>query len=118
MHEARTMSKSASEFMCNDWNVYRTRFLVRAKQLTKPLAFTDPLGREHHGRPGDYLVQSGNGLLRIAPREIFEDVYVMMEMGTETETETEKERKEPKSAFRAQPARDFQPAAAAGNMHI
>jgi len=62
--------------MSDDWNTYRTRFLVRAKQLTEPLAFTDPLGREHRGRSGDYLVQSSEGLLRIAPREIFEDVYV------------------------------------------
>jgi hypothetical protein len=63
----------------DDWNVYRTRFLVRAKQLTQPLTFTDPLGREHRGLPGDYLVQSSEGLLRIAPQEIFEDVYVPME---------------------------------------
>ena|SRR5947207_8435077 len=62
--------------MSEDWNTYRTRFLVRAKPLTEPLAFTDALGREHRGRPGDYLVQSSEGLLRIAPREIFEDVYV------------------------------------------
>src|SRR5262250_3777065 len=62
--------------MSDHWNTYRTRFLVRAKQLTEPLAFTDPLGREHRGCPGDYLVQSSEGLLRIAPREIFEDVYV------------------------------------------
>jgi len=62
--------------MSEDWNTYRTRFLVRAKQLTEPLTFTDPLGREHHGVTGDYLVQSSEGLLRIAPREIFEDVYV------------------------------------------
>ena len=62
--------------MSDDWNTYRTRFLVRARQLTEPLAFTDPLGREHIGHPGDYLVQSSEGLLRIAPREIFEDVYV------------------------------------------
>ncbi len=65
--------------MSDDWNTYRTRFLVRAKQLTDPLTFTDPLGREHCGRPGDYLVHSTNGLLRIAPREIFEDVYVVLE---------------------------------------
>ena len=65
--------------MSEDWNVYRTRFLVRAKQLTQPLSFTDPLGREHHGSPGDYLVQSSEGLQRIAPREIFEDVYVTLE---------------------------------------
>jgi hypothetical protein len=62
--------------MPDDWNTYRTRFLVRAKQLTEPLNFTDPLGREHNGHPGDYLVQSSEGLLRIAPREIFEDIYV------------------------------------------
>jgi hypothetical protein len=65
--------------MPEDWNTYRTRFLVRAKQLTEPLRFTDPLGREHNGLPGDYLVQSSEGLLRIAPREIFEDIYVPME---------------------------------------
>ena len=65
--------------MSEEWNIYRTRFLVRAKQLTQPLTFTDPLGREHHGLPGDYLVQSSEGLLRIAPREIFEDVYVTLE---------------------------------------
>ncbi len=81
------MSESGSD----DWNVYRTRFLIRAQQLTKPLVFTDPLGREHQGLPGDYLVQSSNALLRIAPREIFEDVYVMME--------TEIDREEPKAAF-------------------
>jgi hypothetical protein len=65
--------------MSDDWNVYRTRFLVCAKQLTQPITFTDPLGREQSGRPGDYLVQSNNGLLRIASREIFEDVYVVLE---------------------------------------
>jgi hypothetical protein len=65
--------------MSESWNTYRTRFLVRAKQLTQPFTFTDPLGREHRGGPGDYLVQSSEGLLRIAPREIFEDVYVPME---------------------------------------
>ena len=65
--------------MPDDWKTYRTRFLVRAKRLTEPMTFTDPLGREHRGLPGDYLVQSCEGLLRIAPREIFEDVYVVME---------------------------------------
>jgi hypothetical protein len=65
--------------MSESWSTYRTRFLVRAKQLTQSLTFTDPLGREHRGRPGDYLVQSSEGLLRIAPREIFEDIYVPME---------------------------------------
>ena len=65
--------------MSDDWKTYRTRFLVRAKQLTDPLIFTDALGREHHGRPGDYLVHSSNGLLHVAPKEIFEDVYVALE---------------------------------------
>jgi hypothetical protein len=65
--------------MPEEWNVYRTRFLVNARQLTRPLEFTDPLGREHRGRPGDYLVQTSEGLFRIAAREIFEDVYVLME---------------------------------------
>lgn len=65
--------------MSDEWNVYRTRFLVRAKQLTRPVVFTDPLGREHRGLPGDYLVQSSEGMLRIAAREIFEDVYVVLE---------------------------------------
>jgi len=65
--------------MSEVWNVYRTRFLVRAKQLTQPLAFTDPLGREHRGQPGDYLVESSEGLRRVAPREIFEDIYVVLE---------------------------------------
>lgn len=65
--------------MSETWNTYRTRFLVHAKQLTEPLSFTDPLGRDHHGSAGDYLVQSSEGLLRIAPREIFEDIYVVME---------------------------------------
>jgi len=62
-----------------NWNVYRTRFLVRARQLTEPLSFTDSLGREHHGVAGDYLVQSSDGFLRIASREIFEDVYLLLE---------------------------------------
>jgi hypothetical protein len=66
-----------------NWNVYRTRFLIHAKQLSAPLSFTDPLGRQHSGVAGDYLVQSSDGLLRIAPREIFEDVYVPLQRTTE-----------------------------------
>ena len=65
--------------MSDDWNIYRTRYLVHARQLTEPLAFTDSLGREHSGEAGDYLVQFSEGMLRISPREIFEDVYVVME---------------------------------------
>ena len=63
------------------WITYRTRFLVKAKQLTTSLAFTDVLGRPHSGRKGDYLVESSDGVLRIAPRQIFEDIYVPLLAG-------------------------------------
>ena len=74
------MSKVESE-----WLIYRTRFLIRAKQLPGPLEFRDALGREHRGRRGDYLVESSDGTQRIAPREIFEDVYVVMNSAAEKE---------------------------------
>lgn len=61
------------------WTVYRTRFVVRARQLTHPLVFTDALGREHSGQSGDYLVESSQGFRRITPRELFEDIYVPLE---------------------------------------
>jgi hypothetical protein len=61
-----------------DWKTYRTRFLVRAHQLDQALSFTDVLGREHRGHVGDYLVESSDGARSIAPREIFEDIYVAM----------------------------------------
>jgi hypothetical protein len=60
----------------NRWTVYRTRFLVRARRLTEPLVFTDALGREQSGRPGDYLVEFSDGITRITAQAIFEDVYV------------------------------------------
>lgn len=60
------------------WQTYRTRFLIRAKQLTEPLMFVDALGHEHSGHVGDYLVESSDGTCRVAPREIFEDIYVPM----------------------------------------
>lgn len=62
-----------------EWKTYRTRFLVKAKQLSRSLSFTDALGRQHSGRKGDYLVESSDGILRIAPRQIFEDIYVSMD---------------------------------------
>jgi hypothetical protein len=62
--------------MLSDWTTYRTRFLIRAKQLDQPLTFVDCIGREHSGQTGDYLVLSSDGSTRIAPREIFEDIYV------------------------------------------
>ena len=55
---------------------YRTRFLIRAKQLTEPLVFVDALGREHRGNPGDYLIESSDGCRSIQRRAIFEDIYV------------------------------------------
>ena len=60
----------------NQWTVYRTRFLVRARQLTAPLVFTDALGREQSGQPGDYLVESSDGIRRITAQALFEDIYV------------------------------------------
>jgi hypothetical protein len=60
----------------DSWITYRTRFLVKAKQLTASLTFTDVLGRQHSGRRGDYLAEFSDGILRILSREIFEDVYV------------------------------------------
>jgi hypothetical protein len=42
------------------------------------MVFTDALGREHQGVKGDYLVESSDGSQRIAPRDIFEDIYVVI----------------------------------------
>ena len=64
--------------MQDDWKTYRTRFVVRARRLGEPFTFTDTNGHAHHGRPGDYVIESRDGL-RISRREIFEDVYVAME---------------------------------------
>ena len=60
------------------WNIYRTRFLIKAKQLTEPLMFIDALGREQRGQPGDYLIEASDGRRTIQRREIFEDIYVAM----------------------------------------
>ena len=62
------------------WKTYRTRFLVKAKQLSSSLSFIDHLGRQHCGRKGDYLVESSDGVISIAPRQIFEDIYVQMSL--------------------------------------
>jgi len=61
-----------------EWKSYRTRFLVNAKQLNSSLSFVDHLGRQHCGQKGDYLVESSDGVISIAPRGIFEDIYVPM----------------------------------------
>jgi hypothetical protein len=87
-----------------EWKTYRTRFLVNAKQLTCSLTFTDSLGRQHSGRKGDYLVESSDGVLRIAPRDIFEDIYVTMNSPNEThpnliaDARVEVRRKQPQPA--------------------
>lgn len=61
-----------------EWKTYRTRFLVKAKQLNSNFSFVDALGRQHSGRKGDYLVESSDGVISITPRQIFEDIYVPM----------------------------------------
>ncbi len=66
-----------------EWQVYRTRFLIKAKQLGAPFDFVDALGREHIGQKGDYLVESSDGRRHIASRQIFEDVYVPMGLAGE-----------------------------------
>ena len=63
----------------SEWNVYRTRFLIKAKKLNRSYKFVDTLGREHEGKKGDYLMEWCDGMRRIAPKKIFEDVYVPMD---------------------------------------
>src|SRR5579863_3703509 len=79
------------------WITYRTRFLVKAKQLTSSLTFTDVLGRLHSGRKGDYLVESADGVLRIAPRQIFEDIYVPLLSGEMLSEEIPQQQEAPPS---------------------
>jgi len=62
----------------DEWNVYRSRFLIRAKRLKAPLVFVDAMGQEHRGKKGDYLVESCSGLQRIWPRKLFEDAHVLL----------------------------------------
>jgi hypothetical protein len=80
-----TFLPQAEVLMSSEWKIYRTRFLIRAMQLTSPMIFNDCLGREHCGKPGDYLVETSDGSRRIAPREIFEDIYVAMGPAIETQ---------------------------------
>ncbi len=87
-----------------EWKTYRTRFLVRAKQLSSSLSFTDHLGRQHCGRKGDYLVESCDGVLSIAPRQIFEDIYVVMDDRTNPEPDHDHNTEEQK-ALRFEPLR-------------
>ena len=59
--------------------MYRTRFLVKARQLTGATSFVDALGREQRGQAGDYLMEAADGSRSIQRRHIFEDIYVAME---------------------------------------
>jgi hypothetical protein len=68
-----------------EWKTYRTRFLIKARQLTEPLVFVDALGREHRGIPGDYLIESSDGCRSIQRRAIFEDIYVPLAPADQTE---------------------------------
>jgi hypothetical protein len=63
----------------DDWKLYRTRFLAKARRLDQPCTITDVSGRQQQGKPGDYLVEAADGSRRIAPARIFEDVYVELE---------------------------------------
>lgn len=72
--------KNANVNQSKTWKTYRTRFLIRARQLTHSVSFTDALGREHHGEAGDYLMKSPDGLARVVPHAVFEDIYVAMEV--------------------------------------
>ena len=62
----------------SDWKIYRTRYLVRARQLTEATVVPDEIGRLQAGKPGDYLVECTDGSRRISPRHVFEDIYVEM----------------------------------------
>ena len=94
----------------NPWITYRTRFLVKAKQLTTSLAFTDDLGRLHSGRKGDYLVESAEGVLSIAPRQIFEDIYVPVLASETTSQEEMTDQPRPPAQFEVRPQHEtYQP---------
>jgi len=83
-----------------EWKTYRTRFLVKAKQLNSSLTFTDHIGRQHCGRKGDYLVESCDGVLSITPRRIFEDIYVPMGLAPDPDLQQSKEEEETESVTR------------------
>jgi len=63
----------------DDWKLYRTRYLARARRLDQPCTLTDACGREQQGGPGDYLVEAPDGSQRIARAQVFEDIYVEFE---------------------------------------
>ena len=51
----------------------------QSKKIKQVLQIRDALGREHEGKKGDYLMEWCDGMRRIAPKKIFEDVYVPMD---------------------------------------
>jgi len=63
----------------DDWKLYRTRFLAKARRLDQPCIVTDACGRAQQGGPGDYLVEGPDGSQRIAPAQVFEDIYIEFE---------------------------------------
>ena len=63
----------------DDWKLYRTRFLAKARRLDQACIVTDGFGRQQQGSPGDYLVEAPDGSHRIAPAAIFDDIYVEFE---------------------------------------
>ncbi len=65
----------------NRWKVYRTKYLIKAKQLSEKCTIVDDSGKVSAGDSGDYLVESSDGSLRISRRDVFEDVYVELEPG-------------------------------------
>jgi hypothetical protein len=65
-----------------NWKIYRTKYLVKAKQLSEKHSIIDSTGRVLVGEPGDYLVENSDGSLRITRRDIFEDVYVELDVQT------------------------------------
>jgi hypothetical protein len=103
--KVKDVSKTA-----NTWQIYRTRFLIRARQLTKSLVFVDPLGREHRGKKGDYLVESSDGARNITPRQIFEDIYVALGSPRPTLALN------PSAPLSRRPLRSFQPTDSVGTM--
>ena len=76
------------------WTVYRTRFVVRARQLTQPLSFVNALGRDYSGQPGDYLIETPAGCRSILPQAMFEDIYVPLD-GTPNSVRAERVSEEP-----------------------
>ena len=75
----RPSSQVPGEASVDDWKLYRTRFLAKARRLTQPCAIIDGSGRRQEGKPGDYLVEAADGSQRITPAAVFEDVYVELE---------------------------------------